>query len=170
LDLTEEDQLLNGSGTLPALRGILNRVGLATAVARGADTNVDAIFKQIWAIFTTSFIMPDGIVMNPANWQTIALSKDANGQYYGGGPYAPMMNQTLWGLPVVKTPTIAANTGLVGAFRQASQIFRKGGVRVDVSNSHANFFVENKTAIRAEERLALAVYRPGAFGTITGLN
>lgn len=168
--LTEEDQLLNGSGTLPALRGILNRTGLTAAQARGTDTNADAIFKQITTIATTVFVQPDGVVMNPTNWQTIQLMKDANGQYYGSGPFAPAQQATLWGLPVVKTPTIAAGTGLVGAFQEAAQIFRKGGLRVEASNSHQDFFIKNLVAIRAEERLALAVYRPAAFGTVTGLN
>lgn len=45
VQLTEEDQLLNGSGTPPAIRGILNRSGLAAAQPRGTDTNPDAIFK-----------------------------------------------------------------------------------------------------------------------------
>ena len=76
----------------------------------------------------------------------------------------------LWGLPVALTSAIVAGTALVGAFKTASQIFRKGGLRVEASNCHASFFVENKIAIRAEERLALAVYRPSAFGTVTGLN
>lgn len=170
VQLTEEDQLLNGSGTPPAIRGILNRAGLAAAQARGADTNPDAIFKQITAISVSSFVTPDGIVINPTNWQTIVLSKDANGQYYAGGPFAPMVPPRLWGVPVVATPTIAAGTALVGAFAEAAQIFRKGGLRVEASNSHQDFFVKNLVALRAEERLALAVYRPGAFGTVTGLN
>lgn len=169
VQLTEEDQLLNGSGTPPALRGILNRAGLTAAQARGTDTNADAIFKQITTISTTVFVQPDGIVMNPANWATIQLAKDANGQYYGAGPFAAPQSQTLWGLPVVKTPTIVANTALVGAFQSSSQIFRKGGLRVEASNSHNDFFIKNLVAIRAEERLALAVYRPSAFGTVTGL-
>lgn len=168
--LTEEDQLLNGSGTLPALRGILNRTGLTAAQLRGTDTNADAIFKQITTIATTVFVQPDGVVMNPTNWQTVQLMKDANGQYYGAGPFAPAQQATLWGLPVVKTPTIVAGTALVGAFQEASQIFRKGGLRVEASNSHNDFFIKNLVAIRAEERLALAVYRPAAFGTVTGLN
>jgi HK97 family phage major capsid protein len=88
VQLTEEDQLLNGSGTPPAIRGILNRSGLTAAQARGTDTNADAIFKQITTIATTVFIDPDGVVINPANWQTIMLAKDANGQYYGAGPFA----------------------------------------------------------------------------------
>jgi HK97 family phage major capsid protein len=170
VQLAEEDQLLNGSGTPPAIRGILNRSGLATPQARGTDPNPDAIFKQITNIATTAFVQPDGIVINPTNWQTIVLSKNANGDYYAGGPFAPMVPPRLWGVPVVATPTIAAGTGLVGAFAEAAQIFRKGGIRVEASNSHNDYFVKNLVALRAEERLALAVYRPGAFGAVTGLN
>jgi HK97 family phage major capsid protein len=170
VQLTEEDQLLNGSGTPPAIQGILNRSGLTAAQARGTDTNADAIFKQITTIATTVFIDPDGVVINPANWQTIMLAKDANGQYYGAGPFASQTQMTIWGLPAVRTPSITANTALVGAFAQAAQVFRKGGIRVEASNSHQDFFIKNLVAIRAEERLALAVYRPSAFGTVTGLN
>jgi HK97 family phage major capsid protein len=170
VQLTEEDQLLNGSGTPPAIRGILNRSGLTAAQARGTDTNADAIFKQITTIATTVFIDPDGVVINPANWQTIMLAKDANGQYYGAGPFASQQQMTIWGLPSVRTPSIASGTALVGAFAQAAQVFRKGGIRVEASNSHQDFFIKNLVAIRAEERLALAVYRAAAFGTVTGLN
>jgi HK97 family phage major capsid protein len=175
VSLAEEDQLLNGSGTAPAIRGILNRTGLTPAQARGADSNSDAVFKQITTIATTVFIQPDGIVMNPTNWQTIQLTKTSTGAYYGSGPFVTAqgglspLDGVLWGLPVVRTPTIAANTALVGAFAQAAQVFRKGGMRLEVSNSHADFFVKNLVAIRAEERLALCVYRPAAFGTVTGL-
>jgi HK97 family phage major capsid protein len=170
VQLTEEDQLLNGSGTPPAIRGLLNRSGLTAAQARGTDTNADAIFKQITTIATTVFIDPDGVVLNPVNWQTIMLAKDANGQYYGAGPFASAQQMTIWGLPAVRTPSIASGTALVGAYAQAAQVFRKGGIRVEASNSHQDFFIKNLVAIRAEERLALAVYRPAAFGTVTGLN
>ena len=168
--LAEEDQLLNGSGVAPNIQGILNRTGLTAAQARGADSNADAIFKQITTISSTIFIQPDGIVLNPANWQTIQLTKNANGNYLGTGPWQNAQPAQLWGYPVAVTPSIVVNTGLVGAFKAASQFFRKGGLRVEVSNSHADFFVKNLVAIRAEERGALAVYRPAAFGTVTGLN
>jgi HK97 family phage major capsid protein len=170
VDLTEEDQLLNGDGTPPNIRGILNRVGLTAAQARGADTNADAIFKEMMKVFNASFVMPDGHVINPANWQTTQLSKDANGQYYGSGPFAGPQAPTLWGLPVAVSPSIVANTALTGAFRSSAQIFDHGNLRVEASNSHSDFFIKNLVAIRAEERLALAVYRPAAFGTTTGLN
>jgi HK97 family phage major capsid protein len=172
VQLAEEGQLLNGDGNAPALEGLLARDGLTAAWPQGDDSNADAIFKQMMTIATTAFLMPDGIVINPANWQVIQLSKvdGDTGAYLGGGPFTTPPVKRLWGVAVVDTPTIAAGTALVGAFAQAAQIFRKGGIRVEASNSHADFFIQNLVAIRAEERLALAVYRPTAFGTVTGLD
>jgi len=170
LELTEEDQLLNGDGTAPNISGILDRAGLAADQARGADTNEAAILKQITAITTATSMRPDAVVMHPTNWQTIQLSKDANGQYYGDGPFSSPQRPTLWGLPVAVTTAVALNTAVVGAFKTAARIFRRGGVRVHVSNSHSDFFIKNLVAILAEERLALTVARPAAFGKVTGLN
>lgn len=169
IQLTEEDQLLNGSGAGANMTGILNRAGLAAAQARGTDTNADAIFKQITAIMVNSFLVPDAVVINPTNWQAIRLSKNANGDYYAGGPFTDGFTPNIWGLRAVVTPAIAAGTALVGAFRSAAQLFRKGGIAIAAANTHSTFFVENKTMIRAEERLGLAVYRPASFGTVTGL-
>ncbi|MEO8680282.1 MAG: phage major capsid protein [Vicinamibacterales bacterium] len=170
LDLKEEDELLNGSGVAPHLLGLMTLPGLSAAVARGADSNMDAIFKQMTAIATTVFVLVDGIVINPANWQAIQLLKNAAGNYMGSGPWAAAQTPILWGVPAAVTPSIVANTALVGAFRSCAQVFRKGGDRVESSNSHASFFVNNLVAIRAERRLALAAYREAAFGKVTGLN
>ena len=170
LDLTEEDELLNGSGVPPHLTGLMTTAGLAPPVVRGTDTNADAILKQIIAISTTAFIQPDALVMNPINWQTIQLTKNTVGNYLGSGPWSAPQVPTLWGLPVAVTPSIVANTSLVGGFQMGAQEFTKGPTRVEISNSHQDFFVKNLIAIRAEERLALCIYRPGAFGKVTGLN
>jgi HK97 family phage major capsid protein len=171
--LTEEDQLLNGSGTAPALRGLRNRTGLTATRNKGADTIADAVFKQIMDIANGSFLMPDGIVMNPADWTTARLAKDSTGQYLGGGPFgsgATVVNgvqfERYWGLPTVVTPEQPAGEVFIGAFSQAAQIFRRGGLTIEASNSHNDFFQKNLTALRAEERLALAVYRPAAFGKV----
>jgi HK97 family phage major capsid protein len=170
LALVEEDQLLNGNGTPPNILGLMNLAGLTAAQARGTDTNADAIFKQMTTIATTVFVMPDGFVINPANWMTIQLAKNANGNYLGTGPWAPAQNAMLWGITGAVTPSIVANTALVGGFRSSAQIFRRGGVRVESSNSHASFFINNLVAVRGEERLALCSYRDAAFGKVTGLN
>lgn len=170
LQLTEEDQLLNGNGTAPNLLGLMQRPGLTVGnVVTAPDTNADGIYKTMMAIFNASFIMPDATIMNPINWQSIALLKDTLGRYIAGGPFQPAPYPTLWGLPVAVTPAITAGKALTGGFSSQAQIFDHGGIRVEASNSHQDFFVRNLVAIRAEERLALAVYRPNAFGITTAL-
>ena len=171
LQLTEDDELLNGTGIAPHLLGFLQLPNLAAAVARGADTNADCVAKQIAAIATAVNLMPTGIVMHPSNFLSIQLAKNANGDYTSGeGPLAPLPRRVLWGLPCALTTAIALGSALVGSFATAAQIFDKTGIRVDVSNSHSDFFVKNLVAVRAEERLALAVYRQEAFGLCTGLS
>lgn len=170
VDLKLDDQLLNGSIVAPDIVGFLARTGLGTSIARVAETNADAILSQMIALWTTTNIQPDGIVLNPAQWKTILQTKDTTGQYYGGGPFASPHAPTLWGLPVALTSAIVAGTALVGAFKTAAQLFRKGGMRVEATNSHSDFFVKNLVAIRAELRAALCVYRPSAFATVTNLN
>jgi HK97 family phage major capsid protein len=117
----------------------------------------------------TSNLAPDGVIMHPSNYLQILLSKGTTGDYYGDGPFAAPGAASLWGLPVALTVAIPLNTALVGAFKIAAQVFRHGGIRVDASNSHQDYFVKNLVAIRAEERLALAVYRAAAIGAVTGL-
>jgi len=97
------------------------------------------------------------------------LAKNAQGNYYANGPFVTSQPETLWGKRVVVTPAIGDGQALVGAFTSAAQLFNRGGIVVEASNSHADFFQRNKTAIRAERRMALAVYRPGAFGRVAGL-
>ena len=178
IQIVEEDQLLNGNGTAPNLRGLLNRSGIQTHTSSAAADNLDAIYHAMTLVATgASQLPPDGIVINPTDYETFRTSTDLNGQYFGGGPFwGPYGNGTLgnvieqpplWGLRTVITPAIAAGTVLVGAFGAAAQVFRKGGIRVDTTNSDATDFEYNLVAIRAEERLLLAVYYASAFCEVT---
>jgi HK97 family phage major capsid protein len=182
VQLAEDLELLSGTGVSPHLSGFTTRAGLSATQARGADNNADCVLKQIGALQAAVFVRPDGIVMHPTNWQTILLSKDANGRYYGdspfgtsnasplwGQPVAPTPTQTLWGLPVAITPAITLNTALVGCFRTQAQLFRRTGLQVTATNSHSDFFQKGLIAIRAMLRESLVVYREAAFGLCSGL-
>jgi len=79
------------------------------------------------------------------------------------------MAEKLWGMRVVVTSAITAGSALIGAFGTGAAVHRRGGLRVEATNSHSTYFASNITAIRAEERLALCVYRPSAFTVVTGL-
>ncbi len=171
----EEAQLLTGDGEDENLVGILNRPGLAPAVTKGSgvsaadDNSMDAIYRQITRIRVTQFLEPDAIAIDPLGWEKITLSKNSQGAYYANGPFVGQQPASLWGKKVATTPALAALTALVGAFAQGGQIFRKGTLTLEASNSHADYFRRNMTAIRAEERVGLAIYRPGAFGRVLGL-
>jgi HK97 family phage major capsid protein len=174
----EEDQLLNGTGSGNQITGILQTSGIQTQ-AKGGDTNLDAIHKAITKIRTptTGGYEPDGIVMHPTDYQLIRLAKDGANQYFGGGPftYGPYGNggyQDMpgpWGLRPVVTTAITAGTALVGAFKMAAQIWQREGIRVESTNSNEDDFNFNRVSLRVEERLALAVYAPGAFCTVTSI-
>jgi HK97 family phage major capsid protein len=170
-NLKFEDYLLNGTGVDPQLEGILTRTGLTAAHARGADSNADAIAKQISIVEQATQLPVDGVVMNPANWLAIQLLKNANGDYISGaGPIGPPAPKMLWNRRVATTPAIAVGTALVGSFRRAAAIYYRGGVIVKSSNSHADFFTTNKVAVLAELRANLVTTRNAAFGIVTGLS
>lgn len=171
-----DQQLLSGTGT-NQIRGVLNTSGIQTI--SGATNTIDQFLRAIEYVRGANgvgFGQPDALVINPLNWLSARLTKDANGQYLFGGPgYAPYgvggySNMGMaWGVPVLSTTAITAGTALTGAFRTAAQIFRRQGLTIESTNSHASLFVSNIVTIRAEQRLALAVYQPAKFCAITAI-
>lgn len=109
----------------------------------------------------------DAIVMHPSNWFKLRTAKDSNGQYYGGGFFGAQNIPNLWGVPVCVTAAVTNKQILVGAFKPCGSVVSKGGVAVEMTNSNEDDFKKNLMAIRAEERLALAVRRPAGFKLIT---
>lgn len=166
----EEAQLLTGDGNAPNLRGILNRSGIQTQ-AKGADPTPDAIYKAMQKIRGaggSGFAEPSAVVLHPNDWTDIKLLRTADGIYIWGNPSDKGMD-TIWGLPVRQTTAMTENTALVGAFRPYAEVLRREGIQITLSTEHSTYFVENKVAILAESRLALAVYRASAFATVTGI-
>ena len=175
LTIFEEAQILNGDGTAPNLRGILNRSGIQTETGATKADNLDAVFRALTKVQVVTGMAADGIVIHPTDYQAFRLAKDTAQQYYGGGPFTGAYGNSggvpvqpaLWGQPTVVTAAIAAGTVLVGAFAQAATVYRKGGVTVTSTNSNVDDFTKNLVTVRAEERLALAVRIPQAFVKLT---
>lgn len=157
----EELQLLRGAGTGVTIQGVYNRTGVQTVTGYGLST-IDSILKAITEIETDAFVEPTALVIHPQDWFDVRTSKDLNGQYLLGPATLDPNAARPWGLQVRVTTNAIQNTALVGDFRQA-QVFRKSGIAIAISTEHDDYFVYNKLAVRAEERLALAVYRPAAF-------
>lgn len=174
LALAEENQLLNGPGTGSTIEGLLNRSGVQTETAADNTDNADALFRAMTKVQTATGLSPDGIVINPADYQALRLGKDGNGQYFGGGYFQGQYGNggvdeqpPLWGLRTIVSPAVSAGTAIVGAFGTAATVYRKGGVRVESTNSHDDDFTNNLLTTRIEERVALAVRIPSAFVDVT---
>lgn len=161
LAYVEEAQLLNGDGTGQNLNGIIPQATAYTApITLTSPTSIDmmrlAMLQAALAEYPAT-----GHVMHPSDWAWIETLKDGEGRYLIGNPQGTI-TPTLWGLPVVQTQAIAVDKFLTGAFRLGAQLFDRWDARVELGFVNDDF-IKNLVTILAEERLALAVYRPEAF-------
>jgi hypothetical protein len=178
----EGRQLLRGTGT-NELVGIFGRPGINQYTKLATDDNAVALAKVIANTTGSANLEPDTISIHPANWLTMPLLRDGGGgtagQFYAGGPFSAaygggaadvgMFGQTLWNKRVVLSTYVGAGSALVGKFSQGAHIWRRGGVSVELSNSHSDYFHRNLIALRAEERLAMGLYPPSAVTEVRGL-
>lgn len=171
LAYVEETQLLSGDGTGVNLHGLIPQAtAYSASFTPSLPTQIDtmrlAILQSELALFPAS-----GSVLNPIDWARIELTKTTTGEYIFAqvqGMAGPLM----WGRPVVSTPAMTVDKFLVGAFKLGAQIFDREDANVEISTEDSDNFRRNLVTIRAEERLALAVYRPealiyGDFGNVT---
>ncbi|QKC65180.1 phage major capsid protein [Mesorhizobium loti] len=161
----EENQLLNGGGTGTDLNGIYtqatNYAAPINPTAAGNLTKIDVIRLAILQAFLAEY-PANGIVLHPSDWADIELTKTDVGDYLFANP----QNGTeprLWRLPVVETQAMTVDRFLTGAFQLGAQIFDREDANVELSTEDSDNFRKNLVTIRAEERLALAVYRPESF-------
>ena len=172
----EDAAFLNGTGVAPILRGILQTSGIqvldaayftANPVKSAAtdNENINRIRRAMRVLGVVGQAYPSFVLMNPVNAESVDTSTDANRQYIFGGATAPLPRR-MWGLPIVESDNIAVNTALVGDGQMAAVVDRNQG-RIYTTDSHSDFFVRNLLAVLAEERVALPVFRPAAFASVT---
>ncbi|MFC3059509.1 phage major capsid protein [Paenirhodobacter populi] len=162
LRFKEEAQILNGDGTGQNLHGIIPQ---ATAYAPPAGADAAETTLDVLRIAMLQAVLAEypatGHVLHPIDWSNIERLKDTAGWYLIANPQGSIQ-PTLWGLPVVETHAIATGKFLTGAFKLGAQLFDRWDARIEVGYENDDF-TKNLVTILAEERLALAVYRPEAF-------
>jgi HK97 family phage major capsid protein len=160
-------QVLVGNGTAPNLSGFLDRSGLQTQ-AKSTDSVPDAVYKALVKVRVTGRANPTAAIFHPNDWQAVRLLTTADGIYIWGAP-SEAGPARIWGVPVIETDAITENKALVGDFANHSELTMRSGIGVEVSNSHDDYFVKGKQAMRADIRAALCVYRETAFCEVTGI-
>lgn len=162
LGLVEEAQLLKGSGVGNNLHGIyVQATQYAAPIVIAGATRIDVLRLALLQAELAEY-PSTGIVLNPIDWAAIELQKDDVGGYIFANPQS-MSLPALWGRPVVPTQAMTFDQFLVGAFQLGAQVFDREQAQVTVATENEDDFVNNLVTILAEERLALAVYRPEAF-------
>lgn len=162
LKYKEEEQIIAGNGVAGNLLGLIPQAAaFNNALRKTGDTKIDTLRRAILQVRIAEY-RASAIALNPVDWADIELTKDANGSYIwvnvqeGGA-------QRLWKLPVVDSNAVPEGEFLVGAMNIAAQVFDREEAAVEVSTEDGDNFRTNMVTIRAEERLALAVYREESF-------
>ena len=169
LRLTEDNQILNGTGTGDDLLGILNTPGIQSyseSAGPGTDNKADALRRAATRAILAYFD-PTGIVVHPYDWEDIELAKGVDEHYTIAMNVTVGAEARLWRMNVVDSPAIAEGTGLVGAFGLGAQLYDRMQANIRVAEQHSDLFVRNAVAILAEQRLALACKRPESFVKVT---
>jgi HK97 family phage major capsid protein len=162
LELVEETQLLVGDGTGQNILGLIPQATpYDTNRSKVGDTRIDIIRRAMTQLRLAEFAA-SAIVMHPTDWEEIELLKDTLGDYIWSNPRG-LAGPTLWGLPVLDSTSLTEGEFLVGAFNIAAQIWDRQDATVEISTEDQDNFIRNLVTIRAEERLALTVYRPESF-------
>jgi len=178
--IESERQLLRGTSGGNEVQGLLTSRNVPVyAGGTAAGNKAVQLFKAMNGMRGSAFLEPDWIVLHPGDYEDIRLLTDTAGQLLGGGPFlgqygnGPSVQASgqvtgasdgLWGKRVYVTSAIGATKGtaLVGS-TEAAQVWSRGGLRIEATNSHASNFVLNLSVIRAERRLGLACYRSNGF-------
>ena len=185
MKLRLDSQIIDGDGSAPNLKGILNQSGLPgfnKSNYSGELGKLGQIYQAITEIRKGAFVEPDAIIMHPSDWYDVVTSVTdiatttsgaaaKNPLFMVAGGFGADAAPRIWGLPVVATSAVAEGTVIVGRFGggEAAHLVMRQGIDLAVSDSHSDFFLKGKLAIRATMRLGLVVYRPTAFCKITNM-
>jgi len=143
-----DNQLLNGTGTAPSLNGLLAATGLQTQ-SKSSDTLAVAITKAIAKVANAGFY-PTAIVVSPDDFASLIAADPIT------------FNGRFAGIELVASSFVTNSLPVVGDFTAAT-VFERSAMQFEMTNTNEDDFINNLTSIRAEQRLALAVFAPRAF-------
>lgn len=146
---------------------------ITAAATAGSGTTFDlAGIRTAITDLQEADIEPTGIVMTPADWETI---EDEATTTFASNDNAPAateaLQRRLYGVPVVVTNSATAGQAIVGDFRESARIYRTGNASITVHDSqprdvtgtlYADYRL-NQLVLRAEMRAEVAVWRPAGF-------
>lgn len=167
-----EYQALNGNGTEPQWEGVTGLAGIQSVDSSSFGSKFDAVFRAILNISrfdatTYGGAMANLICLNPSDWEDLVTMRTTDGVYILGNPGDTPLKR-VWGLPVAPNFTLTAGTGLVLDTTYFALGLRRD-LRVAITNSHGEYFIEGKLAVRVDLKGNLIAFRDAAACKITNL-
>lgn len=176
VNLRVENQIVSGNGTPPNIGGFLKSGNFtahgytaASLTAAGLLNNRFDLIGKIIGDSQAGDYPADVILVNPADWWTMRLAKEATTNAYLLGDPGMNVAPSLFGIPVVASNAITADNVLIASMALCGTFYNREGVVVEMSDSDSDNFTRNLITIRAERRCMLAVERPAAvrYGDLT---
>lgn len=160
--VAEDNQILYGTGVSPQMTGIT--VSASAYTDNLADSNItrwDVLRDAIRQVRDDEYFA-NGILLHPTDFALLELEKDTQGRYI-----LPSMLTgdvpSISGVPIFENTAITAGDFLVGDWMQGASVF-------DRQQSFIRFYDQDSTNVRtgditvkAQERLALPIWRSSAF-------
>jgi capsid protein len=164
IEVKVDNAVLNGSGTSPQIRGILQTAGIQSIAYATTVSPADMITKGLAAVNSQGYGQVNAVVLNPTDAWAMRITKAATtGVYYFGLP-SEAGATSVWGYPIVMDQNMPAGFALVGDFRMVT-LYQRMGITFIVGLKNDDL-IKNLQTIVCEERLSLAVRRPGAFAKV----
>ncbi len=163
-----ETQLATGNGTAPNLSGIFKSGNYTnhgyTDANLGSVLKKHVLIRKTIADLVTSGYTPTAILLNPIDWMSFEIDMLTNNPTIAS--VADLSNgipPRLFGVPVVQSSAITADTFAVGAFNLVGTIYNRSDVNISLSYSDDDNFTKQLVTVMAERRLALHIDAPQAI-------
>lgn len=164
-----DSQAINGNGTSPNLRGLLNRSGINTYAPGAAEARAISIRKAV-TIMENNEAVPEIIVLNPSDAETFDLTNSTSAGLHAitdfNGGFTQSPTKTAWGMTQVHSTAIAAGTALL-IDPMAVAVFDRQQASAYMTDSHASNFTSNILTLLLEVRLGLGLFDPKSVLALT---
>lgn len=162
---SEDTQLITGDGTSPNLSGITD-TGNFTAPTGSATVDIEQLVEAI-AQLEGYDRESNGILLNPADYWRLALTKGATSGDYSLPQGIVVVGEDgvmrIGGVPVFRSTAMTVDKFIVGDWVMGANLIVREPPRVEFFFEDSTNVRYNKVTVRVEERVAFPVYGDNYF-------
>lgn len=158
-----EYQILRGDGSSGNFSG-LDQSGnyhdyISGITFESDDTVIDLVLR-VKSAMEAAGVTNVMLLLNPSDWCKVLTAKNVNKDYLIPG-IIDVPTKTIWGVPVVTNPFVAAGKFYLGNFAEAGKIVEREDLSIEMDREQDDF-TKNLMTLRVERRLDFAVMQPKA--------